>query len=715
MLCAAVMALIQADGPQFRSVELSRGGAVEIAGRTERYWGVSDTYLDMKQPEVNFGGQAILSGGPNRPILIRFGDLNRVVGPNWEIAGASLVFEISGGNPRGLKTVTAVRHEWGEGPRMTLTGLQTQGDAPHAPRGAACWKWAQFGNATSAWKGAQGGDSGEFQSTIDTKLTITGIQALMQRAVDRPWENFGLALAFDQDVDLVSTQAKVGRPKLQLSLRPKQRASQERLIVRYIHPVAGSGVEAVVWNAGKESTAATLAHWVVEGSSQEPFALPSIAAGQKQTFQLKTLPRADGRDHRFATVDFVADSPADAYANERWARYYVGGIDSSFGLSEGSASTFDAQEALIRENARIINEVLMPQSQYSFAPEGCLERVNYIGPASGAATEPMEQMLMRSMLVAIGLKPTIVNNADHPTSEPFAGVMGGGDTRDDTFVAPKVPLSPLPSWPVEESTGLLAMNDVAFLNARLNRAPIKAPTVALLRILNRSGDGLARVDLEFYDPANLTTPAHTMRVAAASGVLLPASLKHGNWVVKATFGKTVAWTWLKEWQLLDSAARGNTGVAVIELRLNLPTDPLDVDNLAKARPVQDNAGSDLSKITDETNMELVKLPEKVGDWIEIDLRRDRTIAEITLETLGKPMWRQFEIRAYGTGDKPTESYAWMNEGNWDWSLLNIGDGLRVPYHPATIRARFIRIVNVSGGAGNLSGLRVRGVKGGFGG
>ena len=113
----------------------------------------------------------------------------------------------------------------------------------------------------------------------------------------------------------------------------------------------------------------------------------------------------------------------------------------------------------------------------------------------------------------------------------------------------------------------------------------------------------------------------------------------------------------------------------------------------------------------------VTLGGKAGDWVEIDLGRDRTIGEITL--LGDPsdFWPQFDIMVYATGQKPAEASPWASELNWNWTASNRRDligtdpnTVSVAYRSPEIRIRFIRIVNRSSAIGKLKAIRVVPIK-----
>jgi hypothetical protein len=113
----------------------------------------------------------------------------------------------------------------------------------------------------------------------------------------------------------------------------------------------------------------------------------------------------------------------------------------------------------------------------------------------------------------------------------------------------------------------------------------------------------------------------------------------------------------------------------------------------------------------------VELGAKVGDWVEIDLGRDRTIGEIDLIGKSENFWQQFEIQVYSTGQKATEATPWATELNWQWAAHNRREVLpgesglvSVPYRTQEIRIRFIRIVNKAGTPGKLAGIRVVPIK-----
>jgi hypothetical protein len=109
----------------------------------------------------------------------------------------------------------------------------------------------------------------------------------------------------------------------------------------------------------------------------------------------------------------------------------------------------------------------------------------------------------------------------------------------------------------------------------------------------------------------------------------------------------------------------------------------------------------------------MQLGAKPGDWIEIDLGRDRPIGEVQVLTKDGGMPRQFDVQTYATGQQPPTVEAWVKDLDFRWSQSNRADkdGF-VRYRGPAVRSRFIRIVNRSGGAGTIREIRVHALKAG---
>jgi hypothetical protein len=323
----------------------------------------------------------------------------------------------------------------------------------------------------------------------------------------------------------------------------------------------------------------------------------------------------------------------------------------------------------------------------------------------------------------------------------FPGLSGGGDTRFEgalpaalvqtqaAFADPA--LESMPSEP----NSLLSLTDVAALQQLIGKTGAARhvvppfPKLTIISATNGSRVNLNNAELSFFqlrhgklDP----TPAFSLKTGDSNLVILPnrpspSGLKspfgtddlvgEGAFLIRATAAGQVGWAWLKAWQLEDAASRGVTGVATIPIRFEIAGGPVDrTTNRALGKAVADSAGDSpakLSVLVDGQGSTSVKLPEKAGSWVEVDLNRDWTIAELQLSTNGSSMWRRFKILVYQTGQKPEEAFEWGREidGQWTWENRGIKDGAgqtTVAYRGSPVQIRYIRIVALDDGPGSLS-------------
>ena len=716
---AAATLLMQAPT---RTVNLVRGDVVEGFNGPFKYWDSTDTYLDQKSPENGNGGQGLLLGGPGRTVLVRFGDLARVVGPGWRVTEATMELNVSNGKARSLKSIGALRQDWGEGPMNTLASvLAGKGESVRASRGQACWKFARFGDSTSAWNGATDFEPIKVDTgkTNESQLVIDGLATAIQTFAERPYDNHGFALTFTDSVEFVSNQSGEFRPRLRLRLEPTEKPKGADLSVVSIVR-SNDEYRATVKNLGDGDAPAFKASWLITGDAPVAVDGPALAKGAAADISIRKSVRSQSNDHRWQTVDFRLAPGTDTNPRNDACRYYVGGIDETltyFGNSLpenelGTNAVWDYFKSLVSR----FNDVACAHSRYSFAPEGARERVNFCGVKVQSGHVPNDEVsTLTEIGVAAGLKNLALAVPDHFTNDPFAGIMGGGDTRNELVLSPRVTFANTPKFPLDEVYGLLSRTDVATLNAKLDGIKVPEPNVVLIRVLDRGNEELANLNLDFFDPSDLNKPVQTVRVDRSSSFVLPAKLKRGDYLVRASLFGATDWVTLREWQLADLGVRGNIGAALLELHFNLPTTPLEIGDVAKDRGVSDSVNSDpstLSKLTTEGNATDVKMPAEDKGWVEIDLKKDRTFGEIVLETATQPMWNRFEIRVYGTGDKLAESFLWTTDANWGWTTKGTG---KMAYRGPIIRARYIRIINRGGGEGFLSRVRVTPVKSGAGG
>jgi hypothetical protein len=329
-----------------------------------------------------------------------------------------------------------------------------------------------------------------------------------------------------------------------------------------------------------------------------------------------------------------------------------------------------------------------------------------------------------------------VEGFTYGTVDRYPGITGGGDTRYEGTVPGSMwlPYEPrrFDPWATlpPEATGLLAATEVASLNANLGRSGADRkpyaglPTSLLVRAFDLGGRPLTGMEIDFFasvgGKVDMSAPLYTVATSEQGVAILPRQESGfvgtdpaGLLLARATQNGVTEYTWLKAWQIADAYARGATAAALVDLRFNLPSSPLEAGtNLAVNRIVSDSAGSAATKLAglvDESVSTEVALPEEKGSWVEIDLGRDRTIGEIVI--LAKPgeFWRQFDLIGYATGQSPTNVQPFAQELDWDYTARNRSltlDPVRAVAYRGGARFRFVRIVNKSGGAGKLAGVRV---------
>jgi len=155
MLALLPLLVLGLPNAQPQHFELQRGKA--------GYFAVEDTFLDQSNAVTNYGRDLMLSGGPGKAILIRFGDLERVVGYGVKVSNAKLRLPITLGVGAKLVSASRVLLPWNEGPgRRGLDIAKGKVGAPgekvETPRWSTTWGWRRAGVEGGRWEkgGAQG-------------------------------------------------------------------------------------------------------------------------------------------------------------------------------------------------------------------------------------------------------------------------------------------------------------------------------------------------------------------------------------------------------------------------------------------------------------------------------------------------------------------------------------------------------------------------------
>ncbi len=821
MIAALLFAAMSLQGG-VRTVELSHGALIQSADSTAEpfgYWDSNDTYIDGSAPDQIFGGEPILAVGPSKTLLIRFGDLNRVLGSTRRIRKATLVLTMAGGDTPALKTVDKILVPWGSGPYFTIGALLKQA-ASHAsddpkpvnqkpviPRLAATWRHRLSGEGGATWQqaGANGAQDSETikeaHATVgDKEVAVTGLTAALQEMADHPNTNFGFGLQFQTACEFYSSRAAIGHPRLELELDSIPTASGPDLSVTSIQRITASGANpkdgedvtytAHIKNVGTGNATGFKGQWYVNDRPTTEVDKPeAIASGVETVVSMHKPYRLDKTDHRTQYIEFrITPRGQDSVSGNNALKVYENAKTIDVQVPAELANNVPlnlvgstAVEDWVQEQVRVFNDTYAAQSRFSFAPDGVKERISIqhilIGDAKatdgahadGVAVVPASEKLwlssdnafFRSIGLAIGIPDytsmsfpagnrvqlkfgdKVVARA---STDLYPGVVGFGDTRNESALAGPISLVYEPYKPLTSGmlpilpSGLLSATDVALLNGNVEHVaePLTMPKTSLIKATDLVGHPLGNAQLDFFQSKDGVIPDGPPTFSASTsssqgtailptrggfgpfGKLSPDG-SNGTFLIRATANGATEWGWLKAWQLIDMASRGNTMAGVIEVRFDLPSAPLDSSvDLARDRIITDSTNilpAKIGTLVSGTADKEVTLGGKKGDWVEIDLGRDRTIGEISLLGGVGAFWPQFDIMVYGTGQNAADAAPWAHELNWNWTSSNRRDLVgtdpnivSVAYRSLSVRIRFIRIVNRSSFPGKLSGIKVIPIK-----
>lgn len=680
-------------------------GAVLASGP---YRAASDTTLDPGSDET-LGGLDTLFSGDGRTLLLRWADLRRVLGDRT-IADARIV--LSGGG-EDLTLLRAARLEagWSEGPRPTLVGARAAAAAEAAetarlPKNSP-WSTTHrarhFGALDWQSAGARGpGDATTIEGVTVRRegdlVVVEGLVAAVARMRDRPERNFGLLLEFAKPVAFASAEAGEGRPRLSVTLGALRGVGGRNLRIETLRPEGGAFV-ATVRNLGDAPETGARLAWARDDKEAGEVELASIPAGGTVTARLAGTEIADPKDDRrgAVTARLLLNKP-DARPDDDALVAYPGGFDLDL-----DAPSWPFARALV-EN---FNENAAPGSRFSFAPEGTRRRVNLGRVGSGGLKLPDDPRAALGVIVRAMGAPDAAALDVLPFRDRFGGV-NGGDTRWEGGLAATL-APPQGAWtlPVFESArlepqGWLSATDVGALEARGASAAL--PKTMLLRIQDGRGVGIPNLPFRLGDEE---------RTTGAGGVVVatPAEIfKKGNaLVIGASLNGAAAVASLKRWQLEDVARRGATSAAVVDVRLDLPLAPVDDKaDLAAGRLVTDSANrlpGELTGLTDGTMVPPLVL--KAGDWIEVDLARDRTVAAVELRLTPGAGLVAFDLVGYGTGQRLEDATVLSREVDLPWSLAaRAKDGV-IRYYGQPLQLRYVRLIARSSGTLPLRGWSIR--------
>lgn len=760
MISALLVGMVAATPIQSTTVDLYRGSKVNGQG----YWAVADTFLDSSDADRPKGGLFTLEGGKGRTILIKFGDLERAIPNGAKISKATLYLSPSSSDKPEFAWAGVVQAPWGEGPSTGRVPITTP------IKGAATWKQSRSGSNDWQQIGATGVNDaipigGVAMEVQNNEIALTGLGSTIQTFRDRWFDNNGIALYFNGKSEFYSAQAKAGKPRLVVEYTAETKPAGPDLSVQYLTR-SGSGAEAsyqaIVKNVGSAAANAFSAQWITNEKAGGKFQVTkSLAPGEETAITLGKGYRANNLDHRAQKLALrVYPEGAEPNSNNDCLEIYEDAIPV---FLNGAKIDADAVQADFRR----FNEIYLAESKFSYAPEGSLERVRLV-PARDTAEIVVdiagnngELGLLRKLVTALtglaSIEPDqkyTVEGREIPVSDPFSGLTGFGDTRNESLVLSGIPMPSLPvasllidNLPIEP-TDLLNGTEVAAINLALNKKGnartgilFGMPSTIILRATDLTGKPLDGAELSFFQVDGLTVPDAPFKTiltqdkgtvilesrdisSGSNGGLhdlkrnLFGNLKpdgtNGTILVKAQINGEIEWSWVKAWQLADFYRRGNKDAAIIDVRFNSPSGVIDrTANLAKGKLASDIAQSlpaQLSALVDDDLATETTLGGNIGDWVEIDLGRDRPIGEVQILLKEGGMPAKFDILAYATGQNPPQFDSWIKDFNSVWTKQNRGrkegNSTLIPYRGPMTRSRFIRIVNKSGGAAKIAEVRV---------
>jgi hypothetical protein len=556
---------------------------------------------------------------------------------------------------------------------------------------------------------------------------------------------------------------------------PQPSATDENGVVTYAPPKGGGPMgpaggdvltyTATIKNVGDMPSKPFRARWLIRERQGTEIEVPkTLQPGESMTLEFQR-PYQPANDHRTNPIQLRLTQPEpDANPNNDALEVYEGGRPL---VIFGDMPNLDDAQRRVRE----LNGTVFSQSRFSFAPNGVIERVRIqsVSSEAPARTDGVlpDNFTLADVVQALSLPTKLKTTVDFKFDgknlgrlgeaiEPSAG-SGEGDTRNESLIPGQlvIPYEPyfnpiFESFPLE-ATGLLSATEVASLNSNIGKPTGYAgdilfdlPATIILRALDYAGNPLTGAELTFFQSSNGkvtdSEPAFTLLTGTTGTALLPNREtpmvelptghtlrnnpfgkldplgRNGAFLVRAILNGQTEWGWLKAWQLVDAYHRGSKSAAIFEMRFNLPNIALEATNLAKGKFVSDSAEglpAQLASLTDESLETTVALGGKVGDWIEIDLGRDRPVGEVRLFGPGQ-MPQKYQVVMYATGQKPDQMNPWARELDSRWTWRNRADaevsGASVAYRSLASRVRFIRIVNVSGGVGQLTEVKVASVK-----
>lgn len=698
-------------------IQLWRGGP---ADDSFAYSATSDTFISSQTPEKNFGRDPLLSGGPGKTILIQFGDLERIL-KGRAIKSARLVLTRVLGETPVVTSVGSLLQPWGEGfgkRGVTFLSVPLETGAL-TPARSATWEHRFGGIGNRNWNraGARGGlDRLEVPvSAVNDgpNLILDGLGPSIQTALKSGGEHFGWAIELSTISDFASSEAPTGQPVL--VIETEDAPVQGDVFVQSLEsdhdpktewPSPGTPTQFTAIVRSAETPSGNLViEWRVNDQVVKTDSHPGFEAGSQAEFTLSTpwpTPRPDPRANT-VSVRVSGVQPDQNPINNQLSALFQSvtlpiivdkAAHPAFELAAKKLG-YSGIEAYLQAGARLWNQTLLAHSRFSFAPTGVPAglRITAISTADLSVMKLGPGVLILTALEIElvqgpqALRKLMVRFAQHHglqvkqgsiVPDPFAGLMGSGDTRNDSDIPTELGLAREPWFDpfltdlFLPSTDLLSAADAAWLMARTTtKSPMATqvmPTGVFFRILDPMGKSLSGLTLSVSGgvgtPEKFTLTAGTWRYPKSvqelfAGEATPESVAVLS--VTNAAGETASAA-ITGAQLIEAKARSKSDLVVVPVRFPLPSfKVLRQNNLALNRLVISSA-SDLpiqvNKVVDGNfDTGLVLAPGT--HWVEIDLAKERILGEIVL-SLDKPV-HSFEIKTYDTGQRLNVAKLWFRE------------------------------------------------------
>lgn len=675
---------------------------------------IRDAVIRADAQDVNSGRDFILTVGAGKILLVDSQGPRFSLPEGQEAATATLTYPIKEGAPK-VKSIRLIKRPWQEG-----KGWQGNGGEPG--RGVT-WKSAISGSNGARWTSPGVGAQEDSQS-IDGwqsevkggKLVISGLAASLNQVLRDPSRSFGWRIEVEGEAQLVSAELQEDGPELEVTPRPALGVRQI-LVGALLKDAAGNSWKATVSNTSSTPQSGLKAVWT-QGERVLASQDLTLAGDEVKTLTASVLGRSSHEAPEESLISLRIEGQGGS----------VGRTCHPWGLS---VSASPAAERAVE----MMNSWALPFSRFSFAEEGVSERFRLAGPSEKPDITLAEG---QSLSPAEAAQRILIAAADWSGAAERAGWGITRDTRDERLGVPGVPLTAL-GWASrlandaqDPSSGLLGRYEAGRLNqlvgvrgeARRNWRPA-LPASLVLRCFDISGKPLSEVDLEvrvislgldsLTDPKPKSTfKGKTMNTGGA--FLNPASFVPARQALlagpdealelilsKGDSSQSIRMSWA---DLVAEGLRGTTAAASIEVRVPAVDSVVDESsNIAEGKVVEDSLGrfpAQLAALLDGKAETSIEMPGAEGGWIEVDLGRERPVAQIELIFEGAP-WKAFNIAFYGTSQSPAGAQNWIQERE---SSLRVEQG-RAVYRGSLTLMRYIRIMPLSGEGAKLSELAVR--------